>query len=94
MYVESPTMPTFLANLHRKPSNLFIYEEVILSQEGNTQAGPAGMPMYGIAVLPSIKGLRDHVKHFWYADDSAAGGKLEQLKSWWEAVKEPGTEYG
>ena len=94
MYVESPTMATFPTNFHRKPSNLFIYGEVILLQEGNTQGGSEGMPMYGIAMLPFIKGLRGHVKQFWNADDSAAGGKHEQLKTWWEAVKESGPEYG
>ena len=68
--------------------------ELILSQESTTQGEPEGNLMYGIAMLPVIKRFRDLVKQFWYADDSAASGKLEQLKSWWEALKELGPEYG
>ena len=33
-------------------------------------------------------------KHVWFADDSAAGGKLSELKSWWNSLKEKGPLYG
>ena len=52
------------------------------------------MPKYSIALLPLIKRLRDLFKQFCHADDSAAGGKLEHLKSWWETLKGLGPEYG
>ena len=83
-------MATFLTNLYRKPANLFIVGEVILSQEGTSQGGPEGKTRYGIAMLPLVKRLRDNVEQFCYADDSAAGVKVEQLMSWWEALKELG----
>ena len=50
--------------------------------------------MYVIALLPLIARLRDLVKQHQCADDPAAGGKLEKLKSWWEALKEFRPEYG
>ena len=34
MYVEHPAMATFFTNLYRKPENLFMVGEVLLSQEG------------------------------------------------------------
>ena len=34
-----------------------------------------------------IKRLRDLVKQFWNADDSSAGWKIEQPRSWREALK-------
>ena len=73
MYVECTPMATFLANLYRKPANLFLDEEVILSEKGTNQGGPEGIKTYGKAMLPVIKRLRDLVKQCWYADDSAGG---------------------
>ena len=47
------------------------------------KGGPEGMAVYSKAMFSLIKRLRDHVKQFWFADDSAPGEKREQLKSWW-----------
>ena len=33
-------------------------------------------------------------KQVWYADDSAAGGKLKNLKIWWDDLKQQGPMYG
>ena len=65
-----------------------------MSRGGTTQGGPEGMTKHGIALLPLIKQLRHLDKQLGYCNDSAAGGKLEQLKSWWEALKEFKPNYG
>ena len=64
MYLECPSVAAFLTNMYRKPANLFIDGEVILSQEGTSHGGPEAMPKYGVAMLLLIKRLRDHVKQF------------------------------
>ena len=38
--------------------------------------------------------VEKYPKQVWYADDAAAGGKLRQLRNWWEELKEHGPKYG
>ena len=69
-----------LINTYREPVSLFVNGEILLSTEGTTQGDPLGMAMYAIGVQPLINSLESpQTQQVWYADDSAAGGNLEDL---------------
>ena len=68
--------------------------DVILSQEGTTQGDPLAMPMYGLATIPLIRRLNGLCKQVWYADESAAIGKIEQLRAWWDRLVKQGPAFG
>ena len=74
-----PAIATILINTYRCPVELFIDGDVIMSQEGTTQGDPLAMPMYGVAVVPLIRRLDGCCTQVWYADDSAAAGKITQV---------------
>ena len=77
---------------------LFIDGENLLSQEGTTQGDPlamAIMAMYAIAVNPQIHRLKhDTTKQICFADDATAGGKLNNLREWWDCLINICPEYG
>ena len=51
--------------------------------------------MYALAVSPLIKDLKNcNTKQVRYTDDSSAGGRLNNLKAWWESLVERGLAYG
>ena len=50
--------------------------------------------MYGLATIPLIRRLNGPCKQVWYADDSAAFGPLEHLRSWWDRLTTEGPSYG
>ena len=52
------------------------------------------MAMYGIAVMPLIRRLADQYKQIWYAGDANGGGRISQLKSWWDLLTEIGPSFG
>jgi hypothetical protein len=91
-----PIMGRALQNLYATPSALCAQGiEPIMSQEGSTQGCPAGMAMYGIGSIPVIKkSATEGVLQIWYADDSAAAGKIEGLKRWYEALDKEGPAHG
>ena len=90
-----PSLSTILTNTYREDIDLFIDGESILSQEGTTQGDPLAMAMYAIAITPLINRLETElVKQTWYADDAAAGGKLVDLKAWWDQLIDLGPDYG
>ena len=92
--VLCPTLAPILINTYREPPLLFTDGECMLSKEGTTQGDPLAMAMYAIGTLPLIKRLGSIVKQIWYADDSAAGSTLDNLKSWWLKLNEIGPQYG
>ena len=77
-----PPLAKVLINTYRHNPQLFIDGEVLLSQEGTIQGDPLAMAMYAIATLPLIHRLDHQTKQVWYADNTAAGGKLHHLHSW------------
>ena len=89
-----PPIATILVNSYRAPTELFVDCDVILSQEGTTQGDPLAMAMYGLATIPLIRRLNGPCKQVWYADDSAAFGPLEHLRSWWDRLTTEGPSYG
>ena len=91
MQVICPELATYLLNTYREPARLFIEssEESIWSEEGTTQGDPPAMGFYACGTMPIVLSAtgnveNDTVRQIWYADDSAAGGKLHGVKSWWE----------
>ena len=69
---------------------LFIDGEMILSQEGTIQRDPLAMSVSAVATIPLIWKLPNTVNHIWYADNASAGGKLDNLRSWWNKINEIG----
>ena len=66
-----------------------------MSCEGTTQGDPVAMPLYALGVLPLIKGVATNgTVQLWYADDSAAGGKVGGLRIWWDRLTMKGPSYG
>ena len=66
-----------------------------MSQEGTTQGDPLAMAMYAIAVNPLICQLkRNSTKQIWFADDATAGGKLADIREWWDQLVKVGPDYG
>ena len=67
------------------------------SQEGTTQADPLAMPWYSVntsIIIQSLRLSRPDVKQVWLADDSAGGGKIPSLYSWYVALCKEGMTYG
>ena len=92
--VLCPSLAPILINTYRTDAFLFTGGRTIFSSEGTTQDDPLAMAMYTIGTLPLISHLTGLVKQCWYADDSAAGGKLSKLKQWWDLLSSVGPRYG
>ena len=89
-----PPIATILINSYRSPSDLLVDGDDILSQEGTTQGDPLAMPMYGLATIPIIRKLDSICEQIWFADDSAAIGKIAQLHAWWTKLIKVGPAFG
>ena len=89
-----PSIATILINSYRSPTELFVDGDVILSQEGTTQGDPLAMAMYGLATIPLIRRLDGLCTQVWYTDDSAAAGRLVQLREWWDKLASEGPSFG
>ena len=55
---------------------------------------PLAMAMYAVGTQPLIHRLDGIAKQVWYADDSAAGSRLERLRRWWDLLVEVSPLYG
>ena len=89
-----PPFATALINTYRKNADLFITGDSIPSQEGTTQGNPFAMGMYALGILPLIRQLDHLAKQVWFADDASAGGKLYQLRKWWDKIISLWPKYG
>ena len=89
-----PSLATILINTYRKDPEFYIKGEAILSAEGTTQGDPLAMAMFALAMVPLINKLRGQAQQIWYADDASAGGKMKELRAWWDKITELGSEYG
>ena len=92
--VVCPTLAPAIINTYRNPSSLYVGGESISSVEGTTQGDPLGLAIYAIGTQPLIKRLTGIAQQTWYADDSAAGDKLDRLKNWWTELSRIGPLYG
>ena len=90
-----PAIHTVLLNTYQQPSPLFVGGEVLLSREGTTQGDPLAMAMYALATVPLLKKVQtEGSTQVWYADDAAAGGKIQAVKQWWEKLSIHGEKFG
>ena len=97
-----PAFFPFLCNTYRVKVRLFVpaWRKEIASNEGTTQGDPAAMPMYALSVVPLIQKGQHLVRpqnnggQVWYADDGTGVSKLENLRHWWDFLKEKGPLYG
>ena len=66
------------------------------SAEGTTQGDPLAMSMYAISLQPLISLLhnRNTAKQCWLADDATGAGPLEEVKQWWDELREAGPPLG
>ena len=57
---------------------------------GHYPGGPLSMAFFAIAIVPLIDKLSVVVQlmQVWFADDASAGGKLRELRSWWDKLTE------
>ena len=98
-----PPIYTYLNNHYQDPARLIVNDRTenyhLFSEEGCTQGDVAAMAKYALGVKPLIDVLSHSVdnklcKQAWYADDSTTGGKIEELKKWWDKICEMGPKYG
>ena len=92
--VICPSFSTVLINMYRAPARLFISGGgEILSMEGTTQGDNLAMSFYAVGTSVLIYS-NNTARQIWLADDASAGGKLDQLKTWWENVIREGERFG
>ena len=99
-----PTFHRYLANTYQLPAKMIINDrdgqnEDILSEEGSTQGDVPAMAMYAIGTKPLLDKLMLAVdpqkcKQVLYADDSSSGGKIREMKKWWDELTSFGTKFG
>ena len=81
-----PSISKVLISCYRAPTNLFIEDDTIHSQEGTTQVNPLGMPMYALATVPLIRKLLTFTQQIWYTDDAPGTGKIINFHTWWDEI--------
>lgn len=66
------------------------------SAEGTTQEDPLALSMYAISLQPLMSLLqnRSTAKQCWFADDVTIAGSLEEVKQWWDELREAGPTLG
>ena len=88
----------YIFNAYQGYAMLFIAgsKTYILSREGVTQGDPMAMLVYGIAILPLTKKLKnlEKWKQNWYAVHSACLAKFKELKEWLELLIQEGPKFG
>ena len=93
-----PEIATYIINTYRNPAELHIAncKETLLSEEGTTQGDNTSMGLYSCSTIPLVHGTHEKadVKRIFYADDGAGGGKLKNLKVWWDIIQRDGPGYG
>ena len=52
------------------------------------------MVMFALAMVPLVDKASGGARQVWYADDASAGGKMEELRAWWDKITRFGPEYG
>ena len=96
--ITCPEVSTYIINTYRCPSRLFISGGgEILSQEVTAQGDPLAMPWYAIStriLIDNLRALVSDVKQAWLADDSARGGDLKSLFSWFLHLSREGETFG
>lgn len=93
-----PLLLKYLKNSYKKPARLHLSDGThILSCEGVTQGDNLAMAMYALSTREMIHSLKENAsaaKQVWLADDSGAGGKIVDLKAWWDHLNDVGPAMG
>ena len=93
-----PQVYKYLHNSYKEPARLHLGDGTfILSEEGATQGDNLAMGMYSLStrkLIESANNATEDVIQVWFADDSAAAGKIVDTKSFWDHLKEHGPAYG
>lgn len=98
-----PPFFRYLSNTYQMPANMYINDnektDTITSEEGSTQGDVTAMPMYAVGTRPLIDKLQEltdpsRCYQVWYADDSAAAGRLREMRKWWDILNEFGPKFG
>ena len=95
--VLCPLIATYVTNTYRAPARLFVVGgSELKSAEGTTQGDPLAMSMYAISFQPltSLLHNRRTAKQCWFADDATGAGPLEEVKQWWDELREAGPPLG
>ena len=95
--VLCPLIATYVINTYRAPARLFVVGgSELKSAEGTTQGDPLAMSMYAISLQPLILLLhnRSTAKQCWFADDATGAGTLEEVKQWWDELRQAGSPLG
>ena len=95
--VLCPLIATYVTSTYRVPARLFVVGgSELKSAEGTTQGDPLAMSMYAISLQPLISLLhnRSTAKQCWFADDATGAGPLEEVKQWWDELREAGLPLG
>ena len=92
-----PELSNFVRNIYSTEAELFLpnTDKVIYSREGTTQGGPESMGFYAVSTTLLSNPYRDDkAKKIFYADDGSGGGKLADLRNWWDDLKMNGPLFG
>ena len=93
-----PRCARYLFNTYSGWSMLIVRgaSECLYSKESVTQGDPLSMFMYAIGTLPLIRSLHNPSRwtQIWYADDTSAGGSLENIQEWFSLLCSKGPAFG
>ena len=96
-----PEFFKYILNTYRAPADLYVSnsDETIVSEEGTTQGDTSAMGVYACSLMPLLRKVKENCstecpKQVWYADDAASGGRLKQIKKWWDYLQKIGPMYG
>jgi len=93
-----PIAYNYAYNCYAAQARLFVVGgKEIRSREGTTQGDPPSMALYALGLMPLLWGLSDPErgdKQVAYADDLTGGGKLGDLKSWFDSIVAKGPAFG
>ena len=101
--IKCPSLATYVENTYGEPCDLYINGsnnnsvKVLKSSEGTTQGDPVAMAMYalGMSVLQEVISFeKTNVKQVAYADDLSGAGKLSDMISWWQSIRDNGPIIG
>ena len=98
-----PPLYLYLSNTYQTPAKLIIQgdkmHDIITSEEGCIQGDVPATALYGLGMKTLIDNLAEAIDvqkciQSWFADDSSAAGKLEEMKKWWDILCAMGPKYG
>jgi len=93
-----PAIARYVRNTYTVAPRLIVAEEKeVRSEEGTTQGDPIAMAIYALAISvlqQKISYKSTSVKQVGFADDLSGGGKVQDVKKWWDAVRKHGPPLG